>query len=83
MEISRILAPIVALTTTHNYGYVNTSNQATASVCTEACRLGAISCLEKCEMFRGLLPGGEAVCLAGCATVVAGCMAFCAASNQL
>jgi len=83
MKISRILVPVVALTATHNFNYVNTSNQATASVCTEACRLGTISCLEKCTMFGGFLPGGEEVCIAGCGAVFAGCMAYCAASGQL
>lgn len=69
MKISRILVPAVALMVTNNY--------VTTAVTIETCNSGLASCLEKCEMFGGVLPGGELLCVAGCGTVYAGCLALC------
>ena len=79
MKISRIIVPVVALTATmNNY---NSQVRAISPTCIQTCNLGAMSCMEKCEMFGGFLPGGEALCFGGCAAVYAGCMALCAASS--
>jgi len=74
MKLSKILVPAVALMATNNY--VNTNNQATAT-CVEVCNAGIASCSSKCAVFGAFLPGGVALCEAGCVTVWVGFMALC------